>query len=196
MVEVLDFVGNAGRHKLMTVADIPGGKYRAEVVDLATNNAKKSGDVVDVRKALEQAEEELERRRQEKEARRRAEAARRAKLVASASFSTKTINPFDALDIAPARAMGSNTSRPASNSQVELLRKCGVPNPSLLSHDEAGRLCGHLIDRFRNQKCNFKQAMVLKKYGYGTDATKTEASKIIDAIKAAGWRRPAEVGAL
>jgi hypothetical protein len=38
-VEVMDFVGNAGRHKLITTADILGGKYEDEVVELAAANA-------------------------------------------------------------------------------------------------------------------------------------------------------------
>jgi hypothetical protein len=53
------FVGNAGKHKLVTSADILGGKVSEEALELATAWTLKAVGPVNMTEALDQAEKEL-----------------------------------------------------------------------------------------------------------------------------------------
>ena len=191
-VEVLDFVGNCGRHKLMSTADILGGNYSSEVVDLAEKRVRESGKAVDMRAALEAVAGELAERKKRAEEERRREAASRSGLVARAKYSTATINPFDVLDIAPPIERGWDKGKPASQKQVDLLRRFGVEDGARMNFTQAQRLVGQLIQRAQQERCTYKQAKLLQRYGYSTDTSFADARKIIDAIAANGWKRPAE----
>jgi hypothetical protein len=46
-----------------------------------------------------------------------------------------------------------------------------------------------LIRRVKAKRCTYKQASLLKRYGYGTDVSFREASKIIDSLKQNGWKK-------
>lgn len=189
-VEVLDFVGNSGKHKLMTTADILGGNYSEEVVELAQQKARDAHKGVDMRKLLEEAEAEIERMRLEQEEARKSEAANRVKLVGRAKYATEIVNAFDVLDVKPAIERGWDKKHPATEKQVEFLRKQGINNASQLSRKHAGQLVGQIMQRWDAKACTFKQARVLKKYGYPTDVGFGEAKQLIDAIAANGWKRP------
>jgi len=66
---VLDFVGNAGRHKLMTTADILGGKVSEEAVARAIAKAKKNGKAIRMDEALDEAERDIQREIEERKRR-------------------------------------------------------------------------------------------------------------------------------
>ena len=194
-LEVLDFVGNSGKHKLMTCAEILGGKYPDEVVEAAAQAAREGRGAVGLRKLLEEAAAEAERRRAEAEGRRAAEAATRAALVGRASYSTELVNAFDVLDLRPAVQRGWDKGKPASGKQVDLLRKFGVPGAAELSSAHACQLIGTLIERSRSKQCTFKQAKLLKRYGLDPNVSFDEARKTIDAIAANNWTLPSGFGA-
>jgi superfamily II DNA or RNA helicase len=194
-LEVLDFVGNAGKHKLMTTADILGGVYSDAVIDLAEKKARDATEPVDMRKLLQTSEEELERRRKADAARRANDAATRAKLVGVASYSTAVVNAFDVLDIAPALARGWDVGRKASPKQVETLRNFGVDGAADLDFNHASQLLGTMIGRAKAGLCSWKQARILKRFGYPAETTKGDAKKIIDAIAKNGWQKPGEAAA-
>jgi type I site-specific restriction endonuclease len=150
-LEVLDFVGNAGRHKLISCADILGGNYDSDVVERAKRKAR---DAVDMRRALDEAQEELERQQQEE--RRVADARTRQRLRAKAKYNCTTINPFDLLDITPRREMAWHKARKPSEKQIDLLRKYGINNAAEMSFTQAGQLIQTFVDRRKNGLCTFK----------------------------------------
>jgi hypothetical protein len=195
-VEVLDFVGNAGRHKLMTTADVLGGKYSDEVVNLANRKARESKQPVDMGKLLKASEEELERRRQDRDRRSQEDAATRAALVGKASYSTSLIDAFNVFDITPAQSHGWDTGRRPTAKMVEVLRRLGVEGAADLRFAQAGQLIEKLTGRRRDGLCTLKQAKKLKQFGYSTDVSFEEANRLIDAIAANGWRRPPSDDAL
>jgi superfamily II DNA or RNA helicase len=187
--EIVDFVGNAGRHKLVTTAELLGGDYSDEAIAAAQKKAEDAdGEPVDMAEALEEAAQEI--LRKEEEERQRRLAARRAHVTGKAKFRSKFIDPFDVLDIAPVRERGWNEGRPITQKMASLLDRQGIDVESL-NYSEAKQLCGRLITRFKRGLCTLKQANLLKKFGW-YDGTETldEASAKIDRIKAAGWRRP------
>ena len=186
---VLDFVGNAGRHKLMTTADILGGKVSEQVIAKAIEKAKKSGKAVRMDQALDEAERDIQR---EIEERQRREAARRAHLVASARFTTKTISPFDVFELKPARERGWDSGKQLSEKQRACLIKQGI-DPGKVGYAQGKQLLGEIFKRWTNDRCSFKQAKILKTRGYPIDVSRDEAKKIIDesALKERWTRRTA-----
>ena len=183
LLEVVDFVGNAGRHKLVSTADILGGNYDDMVVLRAKKKAQeegKAGHQVDMMEMLETAQRELEQE---------AERARRKELRFRASYSTSTVDPFDVLQVRPWKERGWDKGRQPSDKMIAFLERSGIPGRKL-AFGQARQLIQEIISRREHKKATYKQARLLGKYGYATDMSFADAKKTIDAIAAAGWRRP------
>jgi superfamily II DNA or RNA helicase len=180
---VVDFVGNAGKHKLVTSADILGGKVSEEALERAVKRACAAGGPVNMTEALDEAEAEL------REQKRLAEVARRAGVVAKARFRTQAVDPFDVLALEPVRARGWDQGRQLTEKQRSLLARQGI-NPEGVSFSEGRQLIAEILRRWDRKLCSFKQAKVLRKYGYDTEVSFAEASAMIDALARNGWRRP------
>ncbi len=179
---VVDFVGNAGRHKLVTSADILGGKFSEAAIEKAVVKAREAGGPVNMTQALDQAEEEL------REQARLAEVARRAKLVATARFTTQSVDPFDVLHLEPTQARGWDKVKSLTEKQRSLLAKQGI-NPDNLTFSQGKQLISEIFRRWDGNLCSFKQAKVLRKYGYESEVSFQAASAMIDALAKNGWRR-------
>lgn len=198
---MLDFVGNSGRHKLVCTADILGGNESDAVIERATANAKKesaAGRKANMRDELDKAKEELEeevRQQHERERLEREAQAKRQHVIAKARFSKKSVNPFDIFDIVPKREPGWHKGRKPTEPMLAALRKFKVDEDTIsgLSFCQAGEMLSLCKKRAAQGLCTVKQAKLLGKFGYSTDTTFTEARRIIDALAANGWQRPAEV---
>jgi len=182
---IIDFVGNSGRHKLVTSADVLGGNYSDEIVERAKKNAEtKSAEnkmPVDVLDELELAERQIEREKQLA-----AEAARRNKLKVNAVFSTADVNPFDQFGIQPRRELAWHRGRKPTEKQIDFLERRGI-DTSGLSFTHASQLIEHT-----KNLCTEKQAKVLRRFGYDTTTIKfNEASELIDQIARNGWKKVA-----
>lgn len=185
---IVDFVGNSGKHKLMTSADILGGNVSDEVVERAIIRARKAGRPVDMKDLLNEEEKLL------KEEKRLAEEARKAKLVARAKYKVQEVDPFDVLQLHPVRPRGWDGGKVLTEKQRGILQNQGI-NPDSVPYSQARQLVGEIISRWDKNLCSFKQAKILKRFGYGTDVSFQEASRIIDALAKNGWRKPVEVAA-
>ena len=180
-LEVVDFVGNSGRHKLVTSADILGGNYADDVIErarAATESA--AGAPVDMLDALALAEREIAAEK---------ERTRRAALRVKASYTARQVDPFDVLHLEPWRERGWDKDRPLSPKMTALLEKQGIDVRGL-SYTQASQLCAEIIRRFTERRCTFKQARLLSKFGYDPDVTFDQARRLIDAVAANGWQRP------
>jgi len=179
--EVIDFVGNSGRHRLITTADILGGNYSDEVVDRARKMAQEAdGAAVDMAETLADAERELAEER---------ERARRAAIRAKARYSCQVVDPFDVFHIEPWRERGWDKGRQPSEKMLALLERNGIDTAGL-TFTQAKQLVGEIIRRYEERKCSFKQARLLVRYGYPTDVPFAEASRLIDALAKNNWKRP------
>lgn len=183
---VIDFHGNAGRHKLMSAADILGGKSSADAMARVAKKAKKSGTPVNVIEALKQEEIKLA---QEKEERHRKDAARRSRVVADVTYNMTLVDPFDRYQVKrqPPSSWERNNGISLSEGQRAVLQKLGV-NPDSISVSCGRKLLGA---RF-NGPCSPAQMSVLKRAGYTGAYTMKEASKMIDALAKNNWKRPPE----
>jgi superfamily II DNA or RNA helicase len=185
---IVDFVGNSGRHKLITTADILGGKVSDKAKQKAVEKAQKDGESVRMDEALDAAEAEVV--TEEK-----AEAARRARLKARASWEAQNIDPFDTFQIQPDRARGWDAGRKLTDKQLAFLAKQGI-DASAMPYAQGRQLVTELFRRFDEHLCTFKQAKVLRKYGLPSNVTMDTARQLIDAVAANGWKRPANADAI
>lgn len=180
---IMDFVGNSGRHKLMSLTDILGGKFGDEAKERALKRAKETNEPVRIMELMADEEEKI---KQEKEQRRLAEEARKAKLVARVDYSTTAVNPFDRFQVRyqPPSRWERENGHFLSEKQRGILQRNGV-NP-----DDISVSCGRkMIAAIFNQPATEGQKKVLIKHGYPVDCTKREASAIIDSLAKNGWRR-------
>lgn len=185
---VIDFVGNSGRHKLMSSADILGGKVSDEAIARAVKKAREEGKAVRMDELLDKSEEEI---RAEIEERRQLEQARKARLVGKARYTTHAVNPFDVLQLQPVRERGWDAGKTLSEKQRSLLSKQGLdPN---MPYAEGKAVIQELFRRWNGKLCTFRQAKILQKYGYDAKTvTMKEATMLIDQIAANNWRQPTD----
>lgn len=179
---VLDFVGNSGRHKLMTTADLLGGNVSDDILEKAIARAKKLGKPVRMAELIDEEEAKAEQERLEAERRRKLAAARREQLVGRAQFSTRMVNPFDALDIQPVRERGWDSNHTISEKQRALLLKQGV-DPQNLPYAQAKQVLNEMFRRWGHNLCSLKQAALIKKLYKGEmetrNLTREDASRLI-----------------
>jgi superfamily II DNA or RNA helicase len=137
---VLDFAGNAGKHKLATVADVLGGaNYDDAVLARAAELAREAdGAEEDVSLFIEQAEEDVALERaaeqvraelaakqlEEDEQQAAYDVAKRAAVRATAAYSVTEVDAFDAHDVTPDRDAGLRGGGP-SDKQINLLSRFG-----------------------------------------------------------------------
>lgn len=157
---VLDFVGNSGKHKLVSTADVLAGDMPPEFVRAAMDEMAETGEAADIRaKAWQKKQEHDEelKRAQEREAKEREERrkemiardeARRARIRAEAQHRSRDINPFDMSDVAPERSQGTYRGG-SSDAQIGFLESLGVPRETSMkwSKGQAGAVLTDLKNR-------------------------------------------------
>lgn len=188
---IIDFSGNAGRHKLITSADILGGNVSEEAIELAVRKARESGQPVRMADELDEAEHELELQRARQEERKRLLQARQAHLMAKVRYQSQRIDPFRAYGLLPQRERGWDLGKELSLKQRAVLLKMGV-DPDGLPYGPARQLLNEQFRRWTNKLCTLKQAACLRKFGYDTkDMAMSEASRLLDQLAKNGWRKVA-----
>jgi superfamily II DNA or RNA helicase len=179
---VLDFVGNSGRHRLVSAVDVLGGDCDEEVVDRARRKARTTrGDVLTLLQTAETeiaAEIALNQRQKS-----------RRMMEVRAKYSTAKVNPFDTLDLCPVREKSWHVGRTPTEKQVAFLQKAGVDTGGL-TFTHASQIIDTVIKRRNDGRCTYKQARLLKKFGYDPTSSFAEAREIIDALAANKWKRP------
>ena len=137
-VTILDFVGNSGRHKLVSSADVLGGEYDLEDIAAAREAVQNGGEAGNMRDALRDALEDRERREEEerrREEERKAELQRRLRIRAEAQYRSQAVDPFGNQSV-PDRIIGSFRGG-ASDKQIKFLAVLGVPEERSRSFTQA-----------------------------------------------------------
>jgi len=184
-VEVLDFVGNSGRPRLINTTDILAGNYSDEIVERARQNIERDGPQ-DTRRALTEAEKQV---REERERDRQVEAARRAAIVAKATFTTSTGDPFAVFGLQPWRERGWHKGRMPTPKMRDMLDRAGI-DTAHLTFTQASQLIEEIKARWDSGKCSYKQARLLAARGKPTDVSREQARLWIDEIATReGWKR-------
>lgn len=171
-------------HKLvLTMADILGGRSSDEVIQIVRDRVAGAKGPVDVEAELRKAEREQAKRSAEE---------RRSGVVVTAKTRGRNVDPFDVLDVVSGREPGWAAGKQASDPQIDVLRKFGVPDRELegLSRHKASRLIDACMNRRRLGLCSFKVAKIMARFGYDPNLSAGRASELIAQIKANGWRKP------
>lgn len=172
---VLDFRGNAGKHKLVNPLDVLAGKPIPDDVREAAEAKQAAG--MPSEEALAAAEREaIERAEKAERARVRA-----AKAKAEVAYRAQVVDPFGVI------TERDNVGDRATQRQVEALKRFGIEKADTLSKRAASKMFDALEKRRREGLCTYKQAKFMASKGLSTDLTKAEASIAFEAVKANGW---------
>ncbi len=185
-VEIIDFVGNSTRHKLVSTTDILGGKYKESVVDRARMLSRDAGKPVDLIALMERASQEQE--EAEEIVSKLTQKGDALNVTAKAKYLQKKGDPFDVLNIG-AQRLGRPTDKVLSGAQRGMLTRNGVDVTQLNDHQQVV-LHNEMLRRIKGKLCTYKQAKLLKRFGYSTNMTFQQASNTITGIANNGWKRP------
>lgn len=187
---VVDFAGNAGKHTLVSPADLLAGDFTEPELALAKGMLRRQ-EVKDILEALRLA---------------RAKIKEMAELRAQArrGYQTAEIDPFDASAVAgqtEGRRFHRQLSGPApppsviTAKQRKVLEMYGVENVDSLRDDEALRLLEVIDERNAAGLASFKQVRVLMRRGHvapdrAVDLSHEAAARAIAELARNRWRRP------
>ena len=183
---ILDFVGNSGKHELVSIVDALAGRHDSDKVRKRAKELLDADDRGDVEGALEKA-----RRMEAREV--EAEAARVSR-VKAAQFQWRKVNPFEAMGLEPQSDVATDLNR-ASQKQRWQLANLHIDTPSTLTATDAARLIKAGKARERAGLAGLDQVKLLSKHGIPAGQLYREtARKLMDAIAAhRGWTPPADV---
>lgn len=184
---VLDFCGNAGKHKLVGPVDALAGNHTEEEVEEAKKKLKEKGggEAADIRAALKEAREKLQR-------------AARAAQVKVKSRETKW-NPFEVLHVDMDRAeqyVRRFGFKPASEAQVAALKKMGVPESDLkeLSRHAASKLFEAMGKRREKGLATLNQLKILSRHGITDDKLSfKKAGEAMEYLAKRGWGKTGKI---
>lgn len=197
---VLDFCGNSGRHKLISCADVLGGRVSEEAVKRAKHWAEKlgkQGRAVHMVEVLKDEEEKLKLEREQREAR---EEAQRVRLTAKVKFTARPVDPFNAFDINPVQEKGWETGRQLSSKERNLLMRMHV-DPDTLSWAQGRKIYIEGLRRWRQKLATGPQCATLKRHYPDLDTKNlklADASRMLDELAKNNWtvrNKPAAVAA-
>ena len=156
---IVDFCGNAGRHKLVSSADILGGNISDDVAEaVAAKIRENGGKPVDVSEAIQQEMDLREQRRKE-------DAARRAELRIKANFLISNIDPFNEWDLTPVVERGWDRHRHFTPKQeMVLMQRIGV-DPKKIPYGQGKQLLDEYFRRMQAGYASLKQTRCLRKWG-------------------------------
>ena len=184
----MDYVGNT-RHRPASCVDALGGDYNAKVKELAAEMAKKGkADVKDLLekarlasimgdlRAFDDAMAAAEKKKED---------ARLNIVAKNVRYEVRQLQSWD-----DAGDVGNDvkTNRGgATEKQVALLVGLGVKYETAAKYTK--KQAGAVISDLREKRCTVKQANILREYGHEPAGVNMEqASVLIDAIKARGWK--------
>lgn len=184
-VEVIDYVGNAGKHSLACVTDLMAGDMEPKAVEeLKREVQKKAGRGSKAVDVLELAHEIEERRRIAIENQRKRQERFRGVKV-QAWYTTQEIDPFDAFGIHPVRERAWHHGKELSDKQRAILTARNI-DPDKYDYGNAKKLIDTIMQR---GVPTAKQAKLLSQYGWmGPEITYANAGRLIGALKDNGWR--------
>ena len=170
---IVDFVGNSGRHKLITTTDILGGKEDddEEVRVRAKKIIEERGEE-DTAEAIAEARKEIEERKA-------AEAKRRAFIQAKAQFVTIEVDPLNIYDLPPVEERPSDRGRRLSLRQEAILRERLKVDPVKVGYAKGKQLIEEMFRRMNAGLATLPQQKQLRRLGFPAPMRFAEASRAL-----------------
>lgn len=150
---ILDFVGNSGRHKMVSCVDALGGHVSEAAAEAAKKKAVELGKPVRIMVTMSNAEIELERKKAEAAERARLEKeARRSHLLARADYSSRDVDAFGKTsEKIPMRYGMSRDGRQFSEKQLKILREAGC-EPNRFGYRQGQAIIGKKIAKWNKER--------------------------------------------
>jgi superfamily II DNA or RNA helicase len=142
-VTVLDFVGNSGRHRLVSTPDVLAGDYDLEDIEAAKLDIAANGTTEDVEQAVAFAKAQREMREAKEAARRAEEEAKRRQLRADARYTAQDVDPFGYRGTRATNV--GHYQGGATTKQVQYLVRLGVSEETANGYSKGQ--AGSVIDR-------------------------------------------------
>ena len=182
---LIDFAGNAGRHDLVSAADILGGKISDRELAQAKKVIAKAKQPISMEQAIAEAKRvEAEQRRAMEEAMRR----RRAGVKADVKYHTEGGDPYARRTAAPSTGPRGELATDKQRKYLRYLLGGFDPDPNL-SKKAAGRLIGEHQTRKAHGLSSYAQMREGK--ALGVDVSKMTAAEAWRAIGSAKATRSA-----
>lgn len=183
---VLDFRGNAGRHRLVTTFDVLAGRAPDDLVDRVSRRVPDEEEL-DPIELLEEAEAK-EKLAEERNAARQQENLRRAQVKLRSSYTSRAVDPFEDLGFAP--VVTANPKEKPTDKQIIMLANNGIEAESL-TRKQAGALVYQIMLRRKLNRPSFKQEAILKEHGLPYEkVTAKQAKDMIQELADGGWKKP------
>jgi len=175
---VLDFVGNSGRHNLLSAVDVLDGEAGQPEINLARGMVDR-GEVQDVLEALRLARSQIQAMELE-----------RVREQARSSFRSVQVDPFVVLGVESHR---DSWGREITEKQEAVLDRAGI-NAKGMDRIQASALIGATFERRDRGLCTFKQAQRLIKSGIDPtvvwEMSFEQASSLMSELSRNKWRPP------
>lgn len=189
-MELLDFTGNSGKHKLVTSADILGGDYDDDVIHKAMKVAEKSKTPVEIDKICEKIDKEHKAKKLEEQRKKKhaiSKLIENGKIMLALKTSETKIDPFNIFDLrADASLYSHDRGRTITDRQKWLLEKYNI-NTEHLDFFRASQVIAQLkpyLDRPSEKMIN-----VLRRAKHPSPDTldKREAGRLVGLLRNNGW---------
>ena len=182
---ILDFVGNSGRHKLVTTADILGGRDddpdAREAREIVRRRCEESGEPIDMA-------EEVGRTLAEIKAAKLADAKRRAFIQATARYTAWNVDAFNTYDLPPVEGRAADPRIRLSYKQQAILRERVKVDPADISAPRGRQLLDEYFRRIGKKLATIPQTRFLRRNGIPVPMTFAEASRTITRLINGGAR--------
>ena len=146
--------------------------------------SRESGEAIDTIELLKRAEEAVK-----KDAKLAYERRMRRQVESKTSYRSRSIDPFDLLDIDPPQSNNEWNAKPLTHNQMEWLERSGF-DTALMSPAEQRTVLNNMINRKIKKLATPKQLKVLKRYGYQTQGMSFDnASALITRLANNNWKK-------
>jgi len=183
---VLDFVGQAGRHRLVSALDVLAGKPVDDALRAMASILGELRPELTVTELIDAAQAALDEKP-------------RAAIAVQANYSTEAVDAFTTIvDLGAVVLLGcdpsiarAGTGTPATQPQIDVLQRAGIKAEwARLGRAQASQLIDCVQERRRRGLCTVKQALLLRNRGLNPDLSFELAREAIDCIAANRWRTP------
>jgi len=178
---IIDFVGNSGRHKLVSMVDILGGKELDEDEEAARAIVRKkcesAEDGLDAGEELVKAREEVKRNKEELRR-------QRSFIRITAKYRTQSVDPFNVFDLPPVdpATRSALDRRTATLKQRRIVREVIGIDPDKLRYSQIKNLLDTMFGRIERNMATLRQTRLLRRKGVYMPMSKREATETISRL--------------
>jgi superfamily II DNA or RNA helicase len=182
---VVDVTGVVGKHKLVNMTDILGGRFDDRVVQRAKKKAiDRGGHTGDIEKDLEAAAHEIAAEEYaEKILKPERPGERRLKTIIEARSSGRLIDPFDKFDTQSMREPAWFKGKKPTEKQERMLKRAGLSYDEMKADDmtraKASSIINEIFRRQREGLCSLRVQRIMAAHGFDAENMLNADAKVL-----------------